>query len=101
MLRGAAREPLSNYRKVAALVSLVSLDPLEGRTQKWSARVRRVLPTGLSLPDDVWKARHRGIVILLSLHVPAVFAFGTIRGFGPLHMLLESGVIAAFPAAAW
>src|SRR5712692_2093519 len=75
--------------------STVSFD-LRGRVQKWSTSVRRVLPTGLSLPDDDWKKRHRGIVILAFLHVPAVFVFGLIRGFGPVHVGLESGVIAAF-----
>ena len=60
----------------------------------------RLLPSGLSLPDDVWRRRHRGILVLLWAHVAGLFVFGLVRGFGPAHMLFESGVIAVLTLAA-
>jgi len=74
--------------------------PLRDRIQRLSANIRRLLPTGLSLPDEDWRKRHRGIVILLWLHVPAIFVFGLTRGFSVPHMCLESGVVAVFAATA-
>jgi signal transduction histidine kinase len=37
-------------------------------------RVRGTLPQGRSLPDDVWRGRHRAILLILWLHVPALVA---------------------------
>jgi signal transduction histidine kinase len=48
----------------------------------------------------VWKRRNRGIVVLLWAHVAGIFVFGLLRGFGPLHMVLESGVIAVLTLVA-
>lgn len=42
-------------------------------------RVVRNLPRGGALPDEIWWRRHRGIVALLWLHVPAIFFMG--QGF--------------------
>ena len=36
------------------------------------SRVRGTLPQGRSLPDDVWRGRHRAILLILWLHVPAL-----------------------------
>ena len=36
------------------------------------SRVRGTLPQGRSLPDDVWRGRHRAILVILWLHVPAL-----------------------------
>ena len=36
------------------------------------SRVRGTLPQGRSLPDEVWWGRHRAILIILWLHVPAL-----------------------------
>src|SRR5437867_4484996 len=69
------------------------------RTRTWRS-LHRLLPTGLSLPDEVWRGRHRGIVVLVWVHVAGIFAFGMLRGFGPLHMLFESGVIAVLAVVA-
>lgn len=63
-------------------------------TRRLGARVHRLLPTGLSLPDEVWAGRHRGIVLLVWSHALVVLAYGSLRGFGATHMVLESGVIA-------
>ncbi len=38
------------------------------------SRVRGTLPQGRSLPDDVWRGRHRAILLILWLHVPALAA---------------------------
>jgi signal transduction histidine kinase len=47
------------------------------------SRVRGTLPQGRSLPDDVWKGRHRAILLILWLHVPALAALAVIGGEGP------------------
>jgi diguanylate cyclase len=49
----------------------------------------------------VWAQRHRGIVVLLWLHVVALVAFAMVRGNGLAHSLLEGALVAAFavPAA--
>ena len=36
------------------------------------SRVRGTLPQGRSLPDEVWRSRHRAILLILWLHVPAL-----------------------------
>jgi signal transduction histidine kinase len=36
------------------------------------SRVRGTLPQGRSLPDDVWRGRHRAILLILWLHVPGL-----------------------------
>jgi diguanylate cyclase (GGDEF)-like protein len=61
-------------------------------------RVRTLLnalPTGRPLTDDRWEPRHRGIVVLLLLHVPALFAMGLVTGRGALHSLVDVFPIAA------
>lgn len=58
--------------------------------------LRHRLPRGNSLADDVWRRRHRGVLILLFAHVPVIFAVGLWRGVGPRHAALEAGVIALF-----
>jgi signal transduction histidine kinase len=45
-------------------------------------RVRGTLPQGRSLPDDVWRGRHRAILLILWLHVPALAALGVLAGDG-------------------
>lgn len=58
------------------------------------ARARRLLPKGTSLPPDVWRGRHRGILAVLWLHVPVIFAYGLYGGFGPSHSAFEAAVVA-------
>ena len=65
-----------------------------------AARVGAALPTGGTLPDDVWRARHRGIIILLWLHAPLLFVFALVRGNSWLHGLLEAGAVAISTAVA-
>jgi two-component system, sensor histidine kinase and response regulator len=65
-----------------------------------AARVSAALPTGGTLPDDVWRVRHQGIVTVLWLHVPLLFVFALIRGNSWPHGLLEAGAVAISAAAA-
>jgi len=55
--------------------------------------VWRFLPRGTALPDAVWWRRHRGILVLLWLHVPAVFIVAVVQGVGPSHAALETSVL--------
>lgn len=64
-----------------------------GRTRGLIQAGRRRLPTGGSLPDEIWRRRHRGILILLWVHAGGVFGFGLLRGFSLAHMASESAVI--------
>ena len=52
-------------------------------------RARRVLPEGRSLPDELWRRRHRGLVRLLWFHVVGLAGFAMVRGTGPAHALVD------------
>ena len=43
------------------------------------ASLRALLPRGGALPEQVWLARHRGICVLLWVHVVALLAIGVLR----------------------
>jgi diguanylate cyclase (GGDEF)-like protein/PAS domain S-box-containing protein len=58
-------------------------------------RIRRALPQGRALADHEWTVRHRWMVRLVYVHAVFLFAFGLMRGFGVVHSLSESAVIAA------
>ncbi|MDQ1565918.1 MAG: hypothetical protein QOF96_798 [Actinomycetota bacterium] len=58
------------------------------------------LPKGRSLPEDVWRTRHRALSYLLRAHVVGIFAFGLLRGFGVLHSLLDASGVAIFAVLA-
>jgi signal transduction histidine kinase len=47
------------------------------------SRVRGTLPQGRSLPDDVWRSRHRAILLVLWLHVPALAVLALLVGDSP------------------
>lgn len=57
------------------------------------AGIWRTLPRGGRLPDDVWLARHRGILALLWLHVPVIFAI-VLRDDSVGHAAFEAGLVA-------
>jgi signal transduction histidine kinase/CheY-like chemotaxis protein len=61
--------------------------------------LRGVLPTGGTLSESVWRRRHRGVLVLLWLHVPALFAFALLRGETAVHALAEASAVAV-PATA-
>jgi diguanylate cyclase (GGDEF)-like protein/PAS domain S-box-containing protein len=52
------------------------------------------------LPDEVWARRHRGILILLWLHLPVLFVYALWQGNSLGHSLFEAGTVAAFGAIA-
>src|SRR5438552_8219099 len=54
------------------------------------------LPKGHSLPEDVWRVRHRALSYLLRAHVVGIFAFALLRGFGVVHSLVDAGGVAIF-----
>ena len=53
-----------------------------------------LLPAGGSLPEDVWRSRHRGILILLWAHVPALLLFALARGRTLPHAVVDVVFIA-------
>jgi signal transduction histidine kinase len=60
-------------------------------------RVRGTLPQGRSLPDQVWRGRHRAILVILWLHVPALAILAVAFGDG---LDDASGVVVVATAAA-
>src|SRR4051812_30362580 len=54
--------------------------------------VRSLLPEGRGLPDDVWARRHRGVLILLWVHVVGLAVFGLLTGNALVHSLAESAL---------
>ena len=40
------------------------------------------LPRGNTLAEDEWRRRHRLLLVVLAVHLPALFAFGLWRGVG-------------------
>ena len=58
--------------------------------------VRGMLPHGQLLTPEVWERRHRGIVVLLWLHVAVLVAFGLARGRSLSHSLGEGGAVMVF-----
>lgn len=63
-------------------------------------RFREALPRGRELPPDVFRSRHRGILVILWAHVPAIAIFAVYRGFDVIHSIAEAGVVAALALAA-
>ncbi|HJW58365.1 MAG TPA: methyl-accepting chemotaxis protein, partial [Actinomycetota bacterium] len=61
------------------------------------SRVRGTLPQGRSLPDDVWRGRHRAILLVLWLHVPALAVLALATGES---MDVASGVLVVATSAA-
>ena len=85
----------------------VTYDSTDVTTRPWLGTVRpalralmRWLPEGGRLPEEAWYARHRGIVVLLWLHVPAMILFGLTMGEDLTHVLFESIPIASAAALA-
>ena len=58
------------------------------------------LPAGRPLRAAEFARRHRGLLIVLWLHVPALAAFALVRGFDVVHALSEGALIATFAVVA-
>ncbi|MGQ0803960.1 MAG: putative bifunctional diguanylate cyclase/phosphodiesterase [Actinomycetota bacterium] len=61
-------------------------------------RVRQSFSAGSTLPDELWAQRHRWILGLLWLHVPAVFLFALAQHVGAAHAAEEAAIVVAFAA---
>jgi PAS domain S-box-containing protein len=56
--------------------------------------LRARIPEGHPLPEAAWLRRHRGIVVLLWIHVVGLAVFGILTGADLLHTLFEAGIVA-------
>jgi methyl-accepting chemotaxis protein len=64
--------------------------------------VVNALPRLAGLPDELWERRHRGIVAVLWLHVPALAAYGLLDGRSATHMLIDlSPLVVMALLASW
>src|SRR4029077_7848386 len=68
----------------------------DGGATSLLGRIRAWLPEGGSLPEEAWWQRHRVLIVIISLHVPAIVIYAIMRGYGFRHGLLETSVVAAF-----
>jgi diguanylate cyclase (GGDEF)-like protein len=64
----------------------------------WWRRRPWFLPEGRRLSDDVWRQRHRGLTWLLWAHIPLLFVFALIRGYGAASAAVQVAGLAV-PAA--
>ena len=60
----------------------------------------QALPRGRSLPDDVWRRRHKALLGLLAVHPFGIALYALARGFGVVHALGEAAAIAAIAVLA-
>ena len=58
-------------------------------------RAREALPEGRAIAEEVWQRRHRGLLLLLWLHVPFIAIYAALRGEGLVEGVSEVGVVAA------
>ncbi len=58
------------------------------------------IPEGRAIPEQAWKIRHRGILVLLWLHAVGLAAFGIFQGFGVVQSVGEGLLLAAIALAA-
>jgi methyl-accepting chemotaxis protein len=62
-------------------------DTAEGHSPAWTDRLRTFVgyvPSGDTIPDEVWANRHRSILTATLLHVPFLVALGLFQGTEPL-----------------
>ena len=64
------------------------------------ARFVQSLPEGRGLDEEMWRRRHRVVVGILAVHVPALALFGIWRGYGVAHSILETSGLSAFAIVA-
>ena len=75
---------------------------LAPRAARWWRHLWHLLPEGRPLPLDVWRSRHRGILVVLWLHTVGLLGFGLLSGAGRWHVLADvSAVAIAALAASW
>jgi diguanylate cyclase (GGDEF)-like protein len=91
---------LASLLEVTVVIGALSLSSEVTGGQSWTHRLRRWLPAGSPLPDEVWAQRHRWILVLLTAHVPALFLFAVVRHESLLYAATAAALVAAFPGLA-
>jgi len=93
---------MSETRRAADAPDTVDPDDVADRSPRrhWITRARAWLPRGGTFSPEDFAARHRTVLVVLWGHVPALLAFGLIRGVPLTHLLLESQVVVCIAAAA-
>ena len=64
------------------------------------AELRAALPSGKTLPCEIWQRRHRALTTLVWVHVVGLYIFGLARGYPAWHMAIDTVPIATFAVAA-
>jgi hypothetical protein len=64
------------------------------RIKKSLRFIRAWLPEGGSLGYEEWHRRHKAILVVLYIHVPAIIIFGLIRHYSVAHVLVDSSPVA-------
>jgi diguanylate cyclase (GGDEF)-like protein len=91
---------LASLVEVAVVVGAASLAARPTGRASWVRSLKRWLPEGNPLPEQVWAQRHRWILILLTAHAPALFLFALVRGELVAHALVAAALVGAFPVLA-
>nr|MDQ3957371.1 EAL domain-containing protein [Actinomycetota bacterium] len=65
-----------------------------------AAALRQTLPRGRTLSEEAWARRHRAILVVLWLHVPALLGVGIATGHGAAHSFVEAAIVGVIAAAA-
>src|SRR3954454_9448089 len=63
-------------------------------------RLVAALPSGKTLPPDVWQRRHRAMTVLVWLHAVGLPLYGLTRGYPLWHVAIDGSPIAAFALGA-
>lgn len=63
-------------------------------------RILAALPRGNAITPESWARRHRAILVLVWLHVPALYIIGIQRGLGLVHPLMEVALVAVLAVGA-
>jgi len=74
---------------------------MKAAARRWWQTGLEYLPKGHSLPEEVWRVRHRTLSYLLRAHVVGIFVLGLAFGEGPLHSLIEAGIVGVFAMVGW
>ncbi len=64
------------------------------RAHRRARSVVEHLPRGRSLPEDVWRVRHRALTILLAAHLPVLLVFGALADVPLGHAVIETSAVA-------
>ena len=98
------RGVLSGYRcwhdKVASVTNRLAIRQMQSRWRLVVSAIDTWLPRGVVLPERSWLKRHRGICMLLWVHVVLIFVIAVARQMTVAHAMFEAAIVAAFAAGA-